>query len=833
MGDFRWNLNIVLRAAADEHGYPRGSGSLAVMAICRPQTWPASKGRRYLLLRCTLLICTLHAIRCNSDQSSRLKRWRETLAASHVGEEDNGRSTTASGVEAAHLHGDHHPPVSIKFGDPALVYKFGESGLIHSMEVHAWIDGCVEGLDYLVSARELVDSPDEARRRIWEQPFSVLGAKSSFHVRAVFLNPQPRLHHRFVVQLVDTYAGLEANERMLAAREAVIPAPLGESTKALQFRSINAFLGPIEVVPPHLVTLVTQCSIDRLPRLEEQAVALGNAPISVAIFLDFAAISSQEKEQAVLNSIHTFHRELVLKGSRRVTISLLYGNTPAVEEYDNLYPINNLRNLALDAATTELVLLVDVDFVPSPELALLCNAANTSASNLDKYRDMCKCGAVLVVATFEVAHDLPLLPRTKSELARLRQQKRADIVQIKECPTCHAPTNVEYWFATDSPYLVQYQKNYEPFIIARREGLPRYDERFRGYHKDKISYLHELAAKGAVFAVLPEVFLTGRKDEFSPTWERVSGENRNPLHLMRVAQVFADFTQGVRDKGYDSDWYSAALLCVGTLGAGGNLSDKSSGTVEGERGSAAPHTPSRPLGLWRWRAARATLVAGVAGGNLSGKSPGTVEGEQVTGRQGERGFAGLLQGFHDSFSGGGMTASEQQLLATTYSEGASVFEWGMGSSTLIAEHLNVTRLTAVDNSLQWVSQVQDSLKRDTAYRLVHVNVGPILDWGRPASEGFIDLWPDYSTAVDMEADPFDVYLVDGRFRVACACRALLHAHLDARVLVHDFHRPEYHSLLHVAEIVSQVGSLAILRTRSMVTHSDLERMWKDNIFEWL
>ena len=78
--------------------------------------------------------------------------------------------------------------------------------------------------------------------------------------------------------------------------------------------------------------------------------------------------------------------------------------------------------------------------------------------------------------------------------------------------------------------------------------------------------------------MLPEVFLTGRKHGFSPTWERVSGENRNPLHLMRVAQVFADFTQGVRDKGYDPDWYSAALLCVGTLVAGGNLSDNTSVT---------------------------------------------------------------------------------------------------------------------------------------------------------------------------------------------------------------------------------------------------------------
>jgi hypothetical protein len=50
---------------------------------------------------------------------------------------------------------------------------------------------------------------------------------------------------------------------------------------------------------------------------------------------------------------------------------------------------------------------------------------------------------------------------------------------------------------------------YEPFIIANKNRLPRYDERFRGYGWNKIQHLYEIAARGAHFIVLPHVFICG------------------------------------------------------------------------------------------------------------------------------------------------------------------------------------------------------------------------------------------------------------------------------------------------------------------------------------
>jgi len=56
-----------------------------------------------------------------------------------------------------------------------------------------------------------------------------------------------------------------------------------------------------------------------------------------------------------MDTIQRLHEELAAQGATRVCISLLFGNAPTEREYDNMYPINNLRNLALHAATTNMV----------------------------------------------------------------------------------------------------------------------------------------------------------------------------------------------------------------------------------------------------------------------------------------------------------------------------------------------------------------------------------------------------------------------------------------------------------------------------------------------
>ena len=183
-----------------------------------------------------------------------------------------------------------------------------------------------------------------------------------------------------------------------------------------------------------------------------------------------------------------------------------------------------------------------------------------------------------------------------------------------------------------------------------------------------------------------------------------------------------------------------------------------------------------------------------------------------------------LEDFKDQFQGGGMTRVEQELLADTYSQSESVFEWGMGSSTLIAEHMGIQRLTAVDSASVWVKTCRTKVRQQ--YKLVHVNIGDVKKFGNPKDESRKEQWPDYSTAVSNETEPFDVYLIDGRFRVACALQAFLHGTNTSLVLIHDFQRPDYQPVLDVANVVRRVGQLVVLQKKASVTTKTLTSLWE-------
>ena len=148
----------------------------------------------------------------------------------------------------------------------------------------------------------------------------------------------------------------------------------------------------------------------------------------------------------------------------------------------------------------------------------------------------------------------------------------------------------------------------------------------------------------------------------------------------------------------------------------------------------------------------------------------------------------------------------------------------MGSSTLIAEHMGIQRLTAVDSASVWVKTCRIKVRQQ--YKLVHVNIGDVKKFGNPKDESRKEQWPDYSTTVSNETEPFDVYLIDGRFRVACALQAFLHGTNTSLVLIHDFQRPDYQPVLDVANVVRRVGQLVVLQKKASVTTKTLTSLWE-------
>jgi len=132
---------------------------------------------------------------------------------------------------------------------------------------------------------------------------------------------------------------------------------------------------------------------------------------------------------------------------------------------------------------------------------LLCTASESSAYEL--YRQMCQRGDFLMVVAFEVPSDVNALPKNPAELQRLWQQqggwqsrKHLHVHHFSNVLNRHLPSNFDpWWFSAKSPYAPQYHgtiidnysmfakytRMFEPYMIANREAVPLYDERFRGY----------------------------------------------------------------------------------------------------------------------------------------------------------------------------------------------------------------------------------------------------------------------------------------------------------------------------------------------------------------
>lgn len=149
-------------------------------------------------------------------------------------------------------------------------------------------------------------------------------------------------------------------------------------------------------------------------------------------------------------------------------------------------------------------------------------------------------------------------------------------------------------------------------------------------------------------------------------------------------------------------------------------------------------------------------------------------------------------------------------------------EFGCGGSTVLAASLVGESVVSVDSSREWIAKVADRCAAEAhpvRPAFVLADIGPTGDWGYPSDPGTRFRWPDYHGAVwscRADARNADLFLVDGRFRVACFVQILLRAaDPTAPVIVHDFaDRPQYHVVLAFAREVARVGLLSVFQRRA-------------------
>ena len=188
-------------------------------------------------------------------------------------------------------------------------------------------------------------------------------------------------------------------------------------------------------------------------------------------------------------------------------------------------------------------------------------------------------------------------------------------------------------------------------------------------------------------------------------------------------------------------------------------------------------------------------------------------------------------------SRGGLSDTDRQLISDLYFNAESVFEFGIGESTAIAAGTNLPRFAGVDSSAEWITTARSHAP--DRFRFSFADVGPTREWGQPVSNKTLaKMALDYQIApLFVERDPFDVYFVDGRWRVACVMTSFLHAiHTGGdlskiRVVLHDYAGrggPEgsYGAVESIAVIEKRSEKAVVLAKRHDVTAADIFNTWK-------
>lgn len=181
----------------------------------------------------------------------------------------------------------------------------------------------------------------------------------------------------------------------------------------------------------------------------------------------------------------------------------------------------------MDCSATEYFLALDVDFIP-PENAesiishMLYRMDVCDSNNIRVRRGLSNDDTVYIVPAFE------FLPRNRTISDEEVPESVDDLLSLYD-KNLAQPIRIDYWApgqgATDFPrwisnarnssigqrtevsYQIQHEKRFEPYVVASRYSAPRFENSFRGFGYDKLSWFQEVACMGFRFHVLSDVFI--------------------------------------------------------------------------------------------------------------------------------------------------------------------------------------------------------------------------------------------------------------------------------------------------------------------------------------
>ena len=170
-----------------------------------------------------------------------------------------------------------------------------------------------------------------------------------------------------------------------------------------------------------------------------------------------------------------------------------------------------------------------------------------------------------------------------------------------------------------------------------------------------------------------------------------------------------------------------------------------------------------------------------------------------------------------------MTNPERVLFEDLIKGKTYYLEYGCGGSTEVAVAAGVKRIISVESDAKWIEQLKEketlaAAVKSNRLQFLHADIGPVGAWGVPSDMSGVKRWPNYALLPFTRFDyPYDVILIDGRFRRLCAYVAWAMMLDGARLAIHDYTlRGFYSEVEKFFEVVDVADSLAVFKRKAGV-----------------
>jgi len=145
--------------------------------------------------------------------------------------------------------------------------------------------------------------------------------------------------------------------------------------------------------------------------------------------------------------------------------------------------------------------------------------------------------------------------------------------------------------------------------------------------------------------------------------------------------------------------------------------------------------------------------------------------------------------------------------------------------------VGVSRYAGIDSDSGWVDRVRSAVS--TRFRFYLADIGETQGWGIPLANRSKAILHYQVAPLLVEYLPFELYMVDGRWRRGCFFASFLHAsargYKNSTVHVHDCHRYDFDiGATGLFDAVRTEGNLCAYKRKPSTTDEDILDSWNEH-----